>query len=113
MNFEEFKQEILDRAKKANACKSQYQRAAEATTIDELIEVLKDNINFAKDNDILSIELSKQYERPELLNVGKENAGFFNSGDLNSGDRNSGDRTSDDQKRGRRTNADRSSGDRN
>ncbi|MEI6555622.1 MAG: pentapeptide repeat-containing protein, partial [Paludibacter sp.] len=91
MNFEEFKQEILDRAKKANACKGQYQRAAEATTIDELIEVLKDNINFAKNNDILTIELSKQYERPELFNVGKENAGFFNSGYLNSGDLNSGD----------------------
>jgi len=90
MNFEEFKQEILERAKKANACKGQYQRAAEATTIDELIEVLKDNINFARNNDILTIELSKQYERPELFNVGKENAGFFNSGDLNSGYRNSG-----------------------
>ena len=108
MNFEELKEEILKRAKKAGACKGQYQRAAEATTIDELIEVLKDNLNFAKNNDILTIELSKQYERPELFNVGKENSGFFNSGDRNSGDRNSGDRNS-----GYRNSGDRNSGDLN
>ncbi|MEI8087241.1 MAG: pentapeptide repeat-containing protein, partial [Paludibacter sp.] len=94
MNFEEFKQEILDRAKKARACNSQYKRAAEATTIDELIEVLKENMSFAKSNDILTDELVKQYERPELFGVGKENTGFFNSGDRNSGDLNSGDRNS-------------------
>ena len=91
MNFEELKEEILKRAKQANACKGQYQRAIQATTIDELIEVLKDNMSFAKSNDILTDELAKQYERPELFGIGKENTGFFNSGYLNSGGLNSGD----------------------
>ena len=94
MNFEELKEEILKRAKQANACKGQYQRAIQATTIDELIEVLKDNMSFAKSNDILTDELAKQYERPELFGIGKENTGFFNSGGLNSGDLNSGYRNS-------------------
>jgi len=123
MNFEELKEEILKRAKQANACKGQYQRAIQATTIDELIEVLKDNMSFAKSNDILTDELAKQYERPELFGIGKENTGFFNSGglnsgylnsgDLNSGDLNSGDRNSGDLNSGYRNSGYRNSGDRN
>jgi len=123
MNFEELKEEILKRAKQANACKGQYQRAIQATTIDELIEVLKDNMSFAKSNDILTDELAKQYERPELFGIGKENTGFFNSGylnsgglnsgDLNSGYRNSGDRNSGDLNSGYRNSGDLNSGDLN
>lgn len=118
MNFEEFKQEILDRAKEADSCKSEYQRAFKATTINELIEVLKDNISFVKNNNILTTELSEQYERPELFNVGKENSGFFNSGsknsgDLNSGNLNSGYRNNGALNSGSKNSGDLNSGDRN
>lgn len=76
MNFEELKEEILKRAKVANACTAEYRRAAESKNETELIEVIKDNINFARNNDILTIELIKQYERPELFNIGKEITGL-------------------------------------
>jgi hypothetical protein len=90
MNFEEFKAKILAQAKASGACSTQYARAAKSTSIEELIEVIKDNLSFAKNNNILSHEIVKEYGKPELFNIGKDNSGFFNSGDLNSGDINSG-----------------------
>jgi hypothetical protein len=123
MNFEEFKAKILAQAKASGACSTQYARAAKSTSIEELIEVIKDNLSFAKNNNILSHEIVKEYGKPELFNIGKDNSGFFNSGDLNSGDLNSGDLNSGDLNSGYlnsgylnsgyRNSGDRNSGDRN
>ena len=46
-NFESSKNEILKRAKEANACSSQYDRAYKADSVPSLLGVIKDNINFA------------------------------------------------------------------
>ena len=115
MNFEELKCEILKRAKEEGACKDEYKRAYKSDTIEELIEVIKDNLSWNNDHDILTIELANKYEQPRVFNNGKNNSGLFNSGDqnsgyqncghlnsghLNSGDQNSGDRNSGDQNSG-------------
>jgi len=102
MNFEEFKIEVLKRAKKENACSGQYKRALEATSYDELAEVIKDNIGFNRYHSIVTSELAKKCDKPEFWNIGKENVGLFNSGDLNSGYRNSGYRNSGDLNSGYR-----------
>ena len=49
-NFESSKNEILKRAKEANACSSQYGRAYKADSVPFLLGVIKDNINFASNN---------------------------------------------------------------
>ena len=49
-NFESSKNEILKRAKEANACSSQYGRAYKADSVPSLLGVIKDNINFAYNN---------------------------------------------------------------
>jgi ribosomal protein S8 len=102
MNFKELKEKILERAKNANACSSEYTRALQSNSIEELIEVIKDNLFFIKDNEILNNEMIKDFEKPELFNSGNENTGLFNSGDLNSGDRNSGYQNSGDLNSGYR-----------
>ena len=113
MNFEEFKIEVLKRAKKSGACTTEYRKAAKSKTIDELIEVIKNNLGFVRDNQIVTIEMSKDYEKPELFNVGKENVGLFNSGYRNSGDLNSGDLNNGYRNSGDRNSGDRNSGDLN
>jgi hypothetical protein len=47
MEFKEFKNEILRRAKEANACTEQYRRAYKSNDFSELMRVIKDNFNFA------------------------------------------------------------------
>ena len=49
-NFESSKNEILKRAKEANACSDQYGRAYKADSVPSLLEIIKDNINFAYNN---------------------------------------------------------------
>ena len=49
-NFESSKNEILKRAKEANACSSQYGRAYKADSVPSLLGVIKDNISFAYNN---------------------------------------------------------------
>jgi len=111
MNFKEFKNEVLKKAKECGACSCQYQRAEKSETIEELIEVIKDNLDYVRNHQIVTADMGKGYERPELFNVGKENSGLFNSGDRNSGYRNSGDRNSGDMNSGDRNSGDRNSGD--
>lgn len=55
--FEEIKQEILERAHKANACKEQYGRAYKSKCIEELCEVIKDNFHWCCINSVLDGEL--------------------------------------------------------
>lgn len=47
MEFNQFKNEILGRAKKARACKEEYKRAFESETLGDLMAVIKDNFRFA------------------------------------------------------------------
>jgi GDP-D-mannose dehydratase len=44
MEFEELKQDVLGRAKKANACKDEYKRAYLAASRENLLQVIVDNI---------------------------------------------------------------------
>ena len=89
MNFEDFKSEVLKRAKNAGACSAQYKRALEAKTFEDLADVIKDNLGFNRSNSIVTPELAKDCDKPEIWNIGKENTGLFNSGYRNSGDRKS------------------------
>lgn len=61
-NFNEIKQEILRRAKKASACKSEYGRAYAAENLYELSEVIKDNFDWACDYGVLTVDLIEQYK---------------------------------------------------
>ena len=51
--FEKFKEEILARAKAADACAEQYSRALHAETLDELLAVVRDNFLWAVNNDVI------------------------------------------------------------
>ena len=90
MNFEEFKTEVLKRAKKEGACCGEYKRALSTTSYEELAEVIKDNICFNRDHSIVTDDLAKECDKPEICNSGKGNVGLFNSGDRNIGDCNRG-----------------------
>jgi hypothetical protein len=123
MNFEEFKTEVLKRAKKEGACCGEYKRALVATSYEELAEVIKDNICFNREHSIVTDDLAKECDKPEIWNSGKGNVGLFNighfnsgnsnSGISNSGDRNSGHFNSGNSNSGRSNSGDRNSGHRN
>ena len=51
--FEQFKNELLARAKAVNACAEQYSRALHAETMDSLLAVVRDNFRWAVRNDVL------------------------------------------------------------
>ncbi|WP_294554011.1 hypothetical protein, partial [uncultured Bacteroides sp.] len=60
--FNQFKEEILKRAKRADACKPEYSRAYKSESFAELIQVIKDNFNFAVSGKVIepvSIEAYK------------------------------------------------------
>lgn len=59
--FTEIKSEILKRAKEANACREQYGRAYGSETIQELMQVVKDNFTWAAENRIIDAELITEY----------------------------------------------------
>ena len=67
-NFNEIKQEILRRAKKASACKHEYGRAYAAENLSELSEVIKDNFDWACSHDILTIDLIEKYKEDFAAN---------------------------------------------
>ena len=67
-NFNEIKQEILRRAKKAGACKDEYSRAYAAETLSELSQVIKDNFYWVCDNGILTVDLIEQYKEDFAAN---------------------------------------------
>ena len=56
LRFLELKQELLNRAHKAGACKEQYSRAYGAQTLEELMDVVKDNFFWAVNNEVLDGE---------------------------------------------------------
>ena len=61
-NFKEFKDKILNRAKVANTCVGEYKKAYNSETFSELMQVIKDNFNFAYTRKVIDAELIKEYE---------------------------------------------------
>ena len=69
-NFKKQKEEIIKRAKAADACKGQFQRAVAAENITDLITVLKDNLRWCVVNGMLDAQALEDIFGLELL---KEN----------------------------------------
>lgn len=59
--FEEIKNEILERARKARACSGQYKRAYQSENIETLCDVIKNNFWWCCRNDVLDGELIDNY----------------------------------------------------
>jgi hypothetical protein len=57
MEFNEFKNEILRRAKEAKACIEEYGRAYKSDNFSELMQVFKDNFNYAIRNKVIDPSL--------------------------------------------------------
>ena len=60
--FEQFKNELLARAKAADACAEQYSRALHAETMDSLLAVVRDNFRWAVRNDVLTGEFIDEWK---------------------------------------------------
>ena len=60
--FNQFKEEILKRAKHADACKPEYSRAYKSETFAELIQVIKDNFNFAVSGKVIEPTIIEAYK---------------------------------------------------
>ena len=60
--FEQFKKELLARAKAADACTEQYSRALHAETMDSLLAVVRDNFRWAVRNDVLTGEFINEWK---------------------------------------------------
>ena len=60
--FNQFKEEILKRAKQADACKPEYARAYKSETFAELIQVIKDNFNFAVSGKVIEPNIIEEYK---------------------------------------------------
>ena len=112
MNFTELKAIALKVAEEKVPTSVQTARLRKCNTIEELLEVAKDNISWIKDN-LAWQELVKNYNNPEIFGSGKENVGLFNSGNYNSGYRNSGYCNSGYCNSGYYNSGDCNSGDRN
>ena len=67
--FNELKEEILRRAHEAHACREEYGRAYKAETLDDLMQVVRDNFSWCTDNDVVDGALIDAYN--EEFNVGK------------------------------------------
>ena len=61
-DFETFKQEILRRAKNANACVPEYRKAYSAIDFASLIEIIKNNFYWACSNGVIDSNIIKDYE---------------------------------------------------
>ena len=61
-HFKEIREEILRRAKAKGACVAEYIKALEATTLQELAKIVKDNFVWACDNKIIDVEFIDLYK---------------------------------------------------
>ena len=61
-DFETFKQEILRRAKEANACVPEYRKAYTAIDFASLIEIIKNNFYWACSKGVIDSNIIKDYE---------------------------------------------------
>jgi hypothetical protein len=84
MNFNELKQEILRRAKEAGACTGEYLRALRSTDYVELMQVIKDNFDFAARHKVIDpalIESCKdQFNANQIYCNVDVSAGFLLAG---------------------------------
>ena len=62
-NFSEIKQEILDRARRAEACRPEYGRAYAAETLGDLCTVIKDNFTWCYRNGVIDARSSKNTKK--------------------------------------------------
>ena len=69
MEFKEFKEEILKRAKKADACNEQYKRAYRSENFNELLKVITDNFSFSCESKIIDCVLLEKVGQ-EVCNEG-------------------------------------------
>ena len=60
--FEQFKKELLARAKAADTCAEQYSRALHAETMDSLLAVVRDNFRWAVRTDVLTGEFIDEWK---------------------------------------------------
>ena len=60
--FEKLKEEILSRARKADACEEQYKTAYNATTAKVLCDVIKNNFSWCCENDVIDGKLIDDYK---------------------------------------------------
>ena len=67
--FNELKKEILRRAHEAHACIAEYGRACKAETLDDLMQVVRDNFRWCTSNDVVDGALIDAYK--EEFNAGK------------------------------------------
>ena len=61
-NFSEIKQEILDRARRAEACRPEYGRAYAAEDMQGLCTVIKDNFNWCCRSGVIDARLLEKYK---------------------------------------------------
>ena len=62
-DFEDIKAKILNRAKAAQACTEQYNRAYKSETLQELCSVIKDNFHWWVNNKVITSDLLIQYRK--------------------------------------------------
>ena len=62
MEFNDFKNEILRRAKEADACSGEYRRAYQSNDYSELMQVIKDNFDFAVRCNVIDPSLIETYK---------------------------------------------------
>ena len=67
--FEELKKIILDRAREAHACREQYGRAYMAEDFRQLMEVVRDNFNWAVTHSVIDGDLIDTYR--DEFNAGR------------------------------------------
>ena len=60
--FNEIKNEIISRAKKALACKKEYVRAYKSKTLAELMQVVKDNFAWVCEHRVITTSFIEEYE---------------------------------------------------
>jgi hypothetical protein len=68
MEFNDFKNEILRRAKEADACNSEYRRAYQSNDYNELMRVIKDNFDFAVRRKVIDPSLIETYKDQFMAN---------------------------------------------
>ena len=62
MRFNDFKNEILKRAKEADVCNGEYRRAYQSNDYSELMQVIKDNFDFAVRRKVIDPSLIETYK---------------------------------------------------
>ena len=112
-SFEELKNEILEKAKAADACDEGYKYAENAENEKELLDVISEYLGWCIENGVVTREYLNKFELQNLIDAGLANTGKENTGISNSGDRNSGNRNSGNWNSGNRNSGDSNSGYRN